>query len=85
MLVEQESDLLAERVRVLILEIHPQPWALGEEGAARLVERLVAAGFVHTEVDGYDHVFLRSPAPAGASGAGGEREAKAATTAGEEA
>jgi FkbM family methyltransferase len=43
-LVEREIDTLRERVRFLLVEIHPD--IIKDEGASRLLQRLLDAGFI---------------------------------------
>lgn len=54
-LVEQEADVLAARVRTLILETHPDVY--GEFGRRRLVAGLETAGFRLLSRDGEVHIF----------------------------
>jgi FkbM family methyltransferase len=56
-LVEREIDVLHRRVRLLIVEIHPQ--ILGEDTVGRLVQKLQRAGFSRHECHGIIWAFSR--------------------------
>lgn len=54
-LVEREGEVLAHRVRMLILETHPDVY--GEEGVVRILDALRSAGFALLHQDGAVFVF----------------------------
>ena len=56
-MVERELDVLQERVRFLLVEIHPE--FLGEKAASRMVETLQAAGFALRDRLGDNWAFTR--------------------------
>ena len=54
-LVDRELDLLRDRCRFLLVEIHPA--ILGRESVNRLIGRLLDSGFVLKERQGQNWAF----------------------------